>query len=199
MHPDQFTLINSKDRTIYKRSLRELQYHAEILDLMHQPLSAKIQIHVGGVYNDKYKSIERFVNRFKALPISIRRRLVIENDDRSYSLKDCMLIHDALRIPVVFDVLHHQLKNNGETIHRALELSSKTWCARDGLLIIDYSTQQSGAVIGKHTETIDIKHFNNFLEQTKKFDFDIMLEIKDKESSALKALKILQYDKRFKK
>jgi UV DNA damage endonuclease len=199
MHPDQFILINSKDRTIFESSCKELQYHAEILDLMHLPLSAKIQIHIGGVYNDKQKSIKRFIDRFKKLSKSIRRRLVIENDVRSYSLRDCMRIHNTLRIPIVFDVLHHRLKNNGETIEKALELSSTTWCVRDGLPIIDYSTQQPGAVTGKHAETINRKHFRSFLEQSRGFDFDIMLEIKDKETSAIKALKILRYDKRFKK
>ena len=196
LHPDQFTLINSRDPLIHKRSVRELEYHAEILDLMHLPLSAKIQIHVGGVYNDKQKSIERFINRFKKLARSIRRRLVIENDGRSYSLKDCLHIHRTLRIPVVFDVLHHQLKNNGETIEKALALSSKTWRVPDGLPLIDYSSQQPDTVVGKHAETIDIKHFNNFLAQTKKYDFDIMLEIKDKERSVLKAIKASNTDQR---
>jgi UV DNA damage endonuclease len=199
LHPDQFTLINSKDRLIHKRSARELEYHADILDLMQLPLSAKIQIHIGGVYDDKKKSIARFIERFKKLSRAIRRRLVIENDDRSYSLKDCMFIHSTLRCPVVFDVLHHQIHNNGETVETSLKLSSKTWCSRDGLPIIDYSTQQSDAVIGKHAETINKSHFRNFLDQSQGYDFDIMLEIKDKENSALQALKILQYDKRFKK
>lgn len=196
MHPDQFTLINSRDRLIYQRSLKELKYHADILDLMQLPFTAKIQIHVGGVYGDKRTSIERFIKRYKMVPESIRRRLVIENDERSYSLEDCMFINKTLRIPVVFDTLHHHLKNNGETIESALGLMVKTWQRRDGLPIVDYSSQQPDAVTGKHAETIDIKHFKKFLKQTQKYDFDIMLEIKDKEKSALKALKAAQRDRR---
>jgi hypothetical protein len=36
-----------------------------------------------------------------------------------------------------------------------------------------------------------------FLNESKPYDVDIMLEIKDKESSALKALKYIEKDKRF--
>jgi UV DNA damage endonuclease len=53
MHPDQFTLINSPDRGIFNRSVRELRYHSDVLDLLGTDLTAKIQIHVGGAYGNK--------------------------------------------------------------------------------------------------------------------------------------------------
>ena len=53
MHPDPFTLINSRDEAIFERSCRELLYHAQVLDAMELDRTAKIQIHVGGVYGDK--------------------------------------------------------------------------------------------------------------------------------------------------
>jgi len=62
--------------------------------------------------------------------------------------------------------------------------------ARDGLPMVDYSSQKVGHRMGKHVETINLEHFRRFLEETKPFDFDIMLEIKDKEMSALKAIEI---------
>jgi len=40
----------------------------------------------------------------------------------------------------------------------------------------------------QHSETIDIEDFALFLKQTNPFDFDVMLEIKDKEKSAFKAV-----------
>ncbi|HPM43453.1 MAG TPA: UV DNA damage repair endonuclease UvsE, partial [Candidatus Omnitrophota bacterium] len=79
MHPDQFTLINSRDEDIFGRSVKELLYHAEVLDLMGLDGTAKIQIHVGGVYGDKASSIGRFIKRYQELPGPIRKRLVIEN------------------------------------------------------------------------------------------------------------------------
>jgi len=50
MHPDQFVLINAKDKDIVKRSIKELDYHCSVLDAMGLDGSAKVQIHVGGVY-----------------------------------------------------------------------------------------------------------------------------------------------------
>jgi UV DNA damage endonuclease len=50
--------------------------------------TAKIQIHVGGVYKNKQDAIDRFVRTFidinKFVDSSIKKRLVIENDDRLY-------------------------------------------------------------------------------------------------------------------
>lgn len=197
MHPDQFTLINSLDRAIFQRSLKELLYHAEILDLMELNTSAKIQIHVGGVYNDKTKSIKRFIRRYKSIDDRIERRLVIENDDKSYCLRDCLLIHEQTQIPTVFDVFHHSINNAGEEFEVAFALFTKTWQRKDGLPMVDYSHQKRGSRKGQHATSLNKKAFKNFLAKTKPYDCDIMLEIKDKEKSAVNAVQIASADARF--
>ncbi|MCC7570760.1 UV DNA damage repair endonuclease UvsE [Candidatus Micrarchaeota archaeon] len=189
MHPDQFVLINALDKKIVERSVAELEYHCKILDLMKLNKTAKIQMHVGGVYGDRETSIKRFISEYEKLPPNIKKRLVVENDDRSYSLKDCLMISNDIGIPVVFDVFHHSCINNHEPVKQAIEMASKTWKKSDGVLMVDYSTQKINGRRCSHTEHIDIKHFKNFLKQTRGLDFDIMLEIKDKEKSALKAIK----------
>ncbi|UCG92521.1 MAG: UV DNA damage repair endonuclease UvsE, partial [candidate division WOR-3 bacterium] len=199
MHPDQFTLINSVDNEVFQRSVKELRYHADVLDLLGVPGSAKIQIHVGGVYGDKKKSIQRFIQRYEKIDTSIKERLVIENDDKQYTLQDCYTIHKETGIPIVFDFFHHELNNSGEKLCKAFEIFTKTWDRKDGIPMVDYSHQKRGRLPGTHTETINLSRFKTFLDATKPFDFDIMLEIKDKEKSALMAVEIASQDNRFKK
>jgi UV DNA damage endonuclease len=201
MHPDQFTLINSINDEIFERSKKELQYHAEMLDLMKLDTSAKIQIHVGGSYGDKKASMERFAKRFHRLPDSVVSRLVIENDDKIYDLGDCLKISEEIQIPILFDVFHHKLNNStAQTMKESLKLAAKSWNEkRDGVPMVDYSSQEPNGLPRQHSETINLEDFGKFLKQTQPFDLDVMLEIKDKEKSAIKALEYAANDWRLRK
>jgi UV DNA damage endonuclease len=190
MHPDQFTLINSLENRVFENSIRELVYHAEVLDLMELDASAKIQIHVGGVYGDKKASIRRFVERFEMLDEIVKRRLVIENDDRRYNLKDCLKISAEVGIPILFDVFHHEVNNSGETVNRAFEIFTSTWKQEDGLPMVDYSSQLTSDRKGKHADTLNLGIFRGFLEETKPYDFDIMIEIASQDNRFSVARKV---------
>lgn len=196
MHPDQFTLINSVDRSIFARSVKELVYHAELLDLLGLDASAKVQIHVGGVYKDRAGSIQRFIERYGSLPEPVLRRLVIENDEK-YPLGDCLAINRETGIPILFDKFHHEISNRGEGIPDSIGLVSDTWDAsRDGLPMVDYSSQMDGGRRGRHAISLDERDFSTFLYSTRGYDFDVMLELKDKEESALRALRVALKDPR---
>ena len=197
MHPDQFIVLNSKDPNIVRRSTAELYYHAEVLDLMNLDKKAKIQLHVGGAYKNKKESLDRFAENYKKLDERIKNRLVIENDDKIYSFKDCLNLNEKIKVPLLFDVFHHKVLNNKEPVKACLEKQSKTWDKKDGIPLIDYSTQKPGFKPGSHAESIDLKDFESLLNESFPYDFDIMIEIKDKEYSALKAIKIAEKDNRF--
>ena len=107
-----------------------------------------------------------------------------------------MSLHQKIGIPILFDVFLHQCLHNGETLRQGLELSASTWKKSDGIPMVDYSSQQRGQRAGSHARTLDTALFKKFLHETRGLDFDLMLEIKDKETSALKGLKILK-EKRF--
>ena len=192
MHPDQFVLINALKDDVVERSIKELEYHCTLLDEMGLDRTAKIQIHLGGVYGDKARAIARFAGRYKSLSAALRRRLIVENDDRLYSLNDCLRVHEQTNIPILFDVFHHQCLNKGESMRRGLELAGQTWKKNDGIPMVDYSSQQPGQRLGTHAKSIDLQLFQKLLYETKGLDFDIMLEIKDKEKSALKALEVVK-------
>jgi UV DNA damage endonuclease len=121
MHPDQFTLINSVKEDIFGRSILGLSYHAQVLDLMRLEASANIQIHVGGFYGNKEKSMRRFVGRYFQLDDSVTKRLVIENDDKLYSLRNCLKTSAQTNFPVIFDVFHHGIHNSKESTTPAFE------------------------------------------------------------------------------
>lgn len=193
MHPDQFVLINSKSQEIVNNSIKELQYHTDLLDLMTLDYSAKVQIHIGGVYGDKEKSKKQFISNYKTLlSANIKKRLVIENDDHLYNLKDCIEIHEYSGIPILFDVFHHICFDNNLPLHIALQISNNTWNhSKDGIMMIDYSNQELNQRKGKHSHTLDIKQFEKFILSVSNLDFDIILEIKDKEKSAKKAIEVM--------
>ncbi len=197
MHPDQFVVINAKDPGIVERSVAELCYHADLLDAMGLDTTAKIQIHVGGVYGEKDQSLERFVRAYTDLDETILRRLVVENDDRRYTLADCLRVHDETGVPVLFDRFHHEVHSSGESVREAVFSAAETWRSADGVPMVDYSSQQPGGRRGNHAETIDPDHFRAFLAESAPVDCDIMLEIKDKEKSALLAAAIAATDPRF--
>ena len=193
MHPDQFVLINAKSQVIVNNSIKELEYHTDFLNLMRLDYSAKVQIHIGGIYGDKEKSRKQFISNYKTLlSENIKKRLVIENDDHLYNLKDCIEIHKSTGIPILFDVFHHICFDNNLPLNIALQISNNTWnYDKDGIMMIDYSNQELNQRKGKHSHTLDIKEFEKFILSVSDLDFDIILEIKDKEKSAKKAIEIM--------
>jgi UV DNA damage endonuclease len=196
MHPDQFVLLNALDKEVFQRSIADLEYQVQVLDRMGLDRSAKVQVHVGGVYGDKPASIDRFVKQYDLLDTTIRDRLVIENDERLYTLRDCLAIHERTGIPVIADTFHHSLYNNGEQFTTLLDPVRKTWRAHDGIPMVDYSSQEPGKRVGAHALHIVTEEFRQFLRESSPADFDIMLEIKDKEKSARAALGIARDDPR---
>ncbi|GGF14941.1 UV DNA damage repair endonuclease UvsE [Hymenobacter cavernae] len=193
LHPDQFVVLNSPDEGIVQRSIAELVYQGSMLDLMELDSTAKLQIHVGGLYGDRDLAISRFIATYQTLPEAVRVRLVIENDDRLFSLQDCLRVHEAVGIPILFDNFHHECLNHGEPMAEALKLAAGTWHpTHDGSLMMDYSSQQFGERKGKHTTSLEEDLFREFLPNVGDLEPDIMLEIKDKEASALRAVAILR-------
>lgn len=197
MHPDPFTLINAMDQGIIDRGTKELAYHCDVLDCLGLDESAKIQIHLGGVYGDKQGSLVRFVKAYSRLEEGIKKRLVIENDDHRFTLQDCLWVHGETGIPVLFDVLHHQVHGSGEAWPEPFRKILPTWQKRDGIPMVDYSQQKKEKRKGVHAESLAIGGFREFLEKTAPHDFDVMLEIKDKEKSALRAVQAALKDRRF--
>jgi UV DNA damage endonuclease len=100
-------------------------------------------------------------------------------------------INEVTGIPVIFDNFHHECFNyREESTVQAIKKAISTWKIKDGLPMLDYSSQSKGDRKGKHAITLDPLLFRKLIMETQRLDFDLMLEIKDKEKSAKLALKL---------
>lgn len=194
MHPGQFTVLNSPRREVVESSIKELQYHTIFLEALGVDNSHKIVIHLGGIYNDKSESLKRFIETGKKLDDRIKARLVIENDERCYTVADALSASKAIGVPVVFDVFHHTWNPALEqhSLRSIIQLAAKTWRKRDGRVKIHYSNQWRGQAPGTHSKSISVPKFLQFYDSVRDLDVDIMFEVKDKQRSVLKVMPYLR-------
>ena len=193
MHPGQYTVLNSSRESVVGNSKAELAYHARLLGAMDLNGTHKIVLHIGGTYKDKRKSADRFISNFDSLPKAVRRRLVIENDEKNYTAEDVLGISKRLRIPMVFDVFHHVCNPSfdGMPLSGIIAKIADTWKKRDGTPKIHYSDQNPGKSAGAHSESVDIRKFRVFYDSIRDMNLDVMLEVKDKEQSVLKVYRAI--------
>ena len=192
MHPGQYTVINSPNQEVVKKSIADLEYHCKFLNSLNIDSSHKIILHIGGIYGDKITSKNRFIENYKLLSQNIKERLIIENDERNYSIDDVLEISSLTGAPVVFDNLHNEsYGNNNYTIPEILTRVIKTWKNTKGIPKVHYSQQSYAKKKGAHSSTIFVNEFLKYYNDIKNFDIDIMLEVKDKDISAIKCINIL--------
>ncbi|MFU0784579.1 UV DNA damage repair endonuclease UvsE [Clostridium sp.] len=190
MHPGQYTVLNSPNKDVVHRAIKDLTYHTRVLDTLGMKNDSKIVLHIGGVYNDKVNSIRRFITNYSYLDDSVKKRLVIENDHKLYNIYDVLEIGTKLNIPVIFDNLHNKVNpcyDKGDDFYWISECR-RTWKENDGSQKIHYSQQDSSKRQGAHSSTIDIDEFIDFYKKLGRDDIDIMLEVKDKNLSAIKCI-----------
>jgi UV DNA damage endonuclease len=186
-HPGPFNILGSQKDGVVERTIVDLRHHSEIFDLMGFEPSVynKINIHVGAAYKDKYAVLKKWCESFKRLDEGLKKRLTIENDDKTslYTVADLYRhIHQEVGIPIVFDYHHHSC-HPGDLLHyEALGIAVKTWPAGIKPVVHFSSSRQiedPKAKVQAHADYIygDIDTFG--------YDVDIMLEVKQKEKALL--------------
>jgi UV DNA damage endonuclease len=68
---------------------------------------AVVVLHVGGSAGGRDAALERCERGLELVGEAGRRRLVIENDDRSFGLGDVLELHRRTGLRVVWDAHHH--------------------------------------------------------------------------------------------
>ena len=131
-HPGHFNALGSPNPVVVEKTIKELNQHSEIMDLIGLTISPynKINIHVGGAYGDKEATLQRWIDNYNKLNYNTRKRLTVENDDKEnmYSVKELYEgIYKKCGVPIVFDFYHHKFCTGGLTEQEALELALSTW------------------------------------------------------------------------
>lgn len=188
MHPGQYTLLSAPNPTVLANSVRDLAWQARLLDALGLDRTARLVTHVGGAYGDRQAALDRWVANYEQLPAFIRRRLVLENDERVFTADEVLQVSRRCGVPVVFDWLHHRLNPGARRGDEAALLAEvfATWAAEDGVPKAHYSTQAAGQKPGAHAEYLDAEDFLRFLAAAPARPFDCMLETKAKDRALLR-------------
>jgi len=194
MHPGQYTVLNSPRPEVVTRAIADLVYHARVLTSMGLGNEHKIVLHIGGAYGDKVEASKRFVATYLTLPQGVKDRLILENDDKLFTISEVLAIAREVGCPVVFDNLHHKINPSKEWLSdlQWIEACAPTWKGKDGKQKIHYAQQDVRKRPGSHSPTISLEPFLLFHEALPARDIDIMLEVKDKNISALKCMHATQ-------
>ncbi|TLS30028.1 hypothetical protein PpBr36_03197 [Pyricularia pennisetigena] len=197
-HPGQFTQLGSPRAEVITASVRDLEYHDEMLTLLELPeqqdRDAVMILHMGGVYGDKAATLDRFRHNYTTrLSDSIKRRLVLENDDVSWSVHDLLPICEELNIPLVLDFHHHNIVFDSEKVREGtadivplFPRIRATWDRKNIKMKMHYSEPCAGAVTPRDRR----KHSPRVATLPPcPPDTDLMIEAKDKEQAVFELMR----------
>ena len=195
-HPGPFNKLTSPKENVVLNTIRDLEIHGEIFDLMCLPRSpyAKINIHVGAAYDDKPMAVGNFCKNFQRLSPAVQTRLTVENDDKPslYTTKELYDdIFKRINIPVVFDYHHHDLHSGGIEEREALDMALATWPV--GIRpVVHYSESRSDEY--NDPKIKPQAHSDSYVRpiNTYGLPIDIMLEAKHKEQALFKMRQLME-------
>lgn len=204
-HPGQFTQLGSPRKQVIDNAIRDLVYHDEMLSLLKLPeqlnKDAVMILHMGGIFDGKEDTLERFRENYKCLSQSVKNRLVLENDDVCYSVHDLLPICEELNIPMVLDYHHHnivfdasQIREGTKDIMDLYPRIKAMWDKKGITQKMHYSEPTPAAITGRQRR----KHNPRVATLPPCApDMDLMIEAKDKEQAVfelMKTFKLPGYD-----
>jgi UV DNA damage endonuclease len=197
VHPGQFTQLGSPRRQVIEGAVRDLEYHDEMLSLLRLPeqmdRDAVIVLHLGGTYGDKAATVDRFRANYQGLSASIKRRLVLENDDVAWSVHDLLPLCEELDIPLVLDFHHHNIVFDGRSVREGTRdvvdlfpRIARTWQRKRMTQKMHYSEACADAVTGRQRRkhSARVKTLPPCAD-----DMDLMIEAKDKEQAVFELMR----------
>ncbi len=186
-HPDQFVVLNSPNREVVDSSLRELEMHGKLAELVGADV---INLHAGGVYGDKKTALERLTNHLGEVSEAARKRLTLENDDRSYTPADLLPVCRESEIPLCYDAHHHRCLPDGLTVEQATDAALATWNREPLFHISSPKHGWKGGDPKPHHDEILVGDFPEYWKGIPRLTVEV--EAKGKEIAVLKLTKKLQ-------
>lgn len=157
MHPDQFVVLSSDSADVVANSVKILQMHADILDLLEQPRSpwALVEIHGG-----KAARADALVAAIERLPDAIRSRIALENDEYAYGADEIVAICRRSGVPMVFDAHHHIVHDklpsyDDPSVAAMLDAARSTWAVPEHQLV-HISNGRDGFNDRQHADLITV-------------------------------------------
>ncbi len=180
LHPDQFIVLSSPFIDVVKNSLTELYHQNETAKLFGADV---INIHCGGVYKNKKMSLRRLFKEMSSLPLSLKKRITLENDDKSYTPDDVIPLCKELSIPFVYDIHHHRCLQKDISVKKTTASAISTW---DREPLFHLSSPKDGWHKKNPRFHSDFINYQDFPEAWKKLDITVEIEAKAKELSVKK-------------
>jgi UV DNA damage endonuclease len=185
-HPDQFVVLNSPRPEVAEASILELEYQSEVAEWVQADV---VNIHGGGAYGDKQKALGDFARNLNRLSRRVRKRLTVENDDKTYTPTDLLPICKAEGVPLVYDVHHHRCNRDGLSVEEATTQAIATWNREPLFHISSPIDGWNGSKPERHHDFIDMKDFPKCWHDLK---ITVEVEAKAKEVAVLKLTKGIQ-------
>ena len=191
-HPDHFVNLNSPKPDIVQSSILDLETHLRQSQAMGLDEQMMFNIHIGGAYQNKIQSMERLIKNWSLLTPEIQRRITLENDDKTYTVRETLEACQQLKIPMVLDVHHHRCNHDEQNLSSVLGAVFDTWnltSLRPKIHISSPRGTKSSAEFRSHHDYINPVDLVPFLKMArdKTRQLDVMVEAKSKDI-ALKKL-----------
>jgi UV DNA damage endonuclease len=157
LHPDQFVVLNSDSPQTIANSVKILQTHARVMDMLEQPRTpwALMEIHGG-----KGGRLERLVEEVGRLPEGVRTRIAFENDEYIYSAEEILEVCRRAGVPMVFDAHHHVVHERLDSyehpsVAEMVAAARETWPVPEWQLV-HISNGREAFADRHHSDLIDV-------------------------------------------
>lgn len=171
-----------------------LAYHRRLFDMLGLDATAKIVVHVGGAHGDKAEALAVARNNLRRLVEEApwtRQRLVLENDDRTFTIEDVVVLAEDVGVPVAFDWHHHWCNGHPrigpEELAGWLQRAFALW--RDRPPKVHVSSPRKGPHDRAHADYVDVSFIRPFLDLLADAGadaVDVMVEAKMKDLAMLR-------------